>query len=289
MLKGLTIVASVVLGLSIYVAIQSQRATERASQQAAQPSNSEVASGTGNNQPQGSAKRPSRNLPGWYGFFAWPDGMTTWAILLTLFAIAWQSNETKKAAEAALRQADLMKEQSALVVGKERAKLRIDLNPFNPFPASKGPMDYVVEGSVSIYGYSEAFIERSEIYASIGEEGILSPLPEWLFPMHLPPVILSGAAPVKFRTLVNASDGPATDEEIRQVREKKASIFCVATIEFSDAFGQRWVPRLRRRFCFLWKPESRSDAEILGVWEDDGLPEQNGEYRQGQQHRPKPN
>jgi hypothetical protein len=39
-------------------------------------------------------------LPWRYELFSWPEGITTWAIILTGFAIAWQSYETRKAAES---------------------------------------------------------------------------------------------------------------------------------------------------------------------------------------------
>jgi len=42
-------------------------------------------------------------LPWRYELFSWPEGITTWAIILTGFAIAWQSSETRKSANAALR------------------------------------------------------------------------------------------------------------------------------------------------------------------------------------------
>jgi hypothetical protein len=40
----------------------------------------------------------------WDVLLAWPEGITTWAIIATGFAIAWQSNETRKSAEAARKQ-----------------------------------------------------------------------------------------------------------------------------------------------------------------------------------------
>lgn len=42
--------------------------------------------------------------PCWYILLSWPEGITAWAILLTFAVIGWQADETKKAAEAALRQ-----------------------------------------------------------------------------------------------------------------------------------------------------------------------------------------
>lgn len=45
--------------------------------------------------------------PNWYHIFSWPEGVTTWAVILTLLAIAEQTSETRKAAEAAARQVDV--------------------------------------------------------------------------------------------------------------------------------------------------------------------------------------
>lgn len=36
----------------------------------------------------------------WIGAFAWPSGVTAWALLLTLLVVAWQSAETRAAARA---------------------------------------------------------------------------------------------------------------------------------------------------------------------------------------------
>lgn len=41
-------------------------------------------------------------LPWRYELFIWPESITTWAIIATGFVIAWQSSETRKAAEATL-------------------------------------------------------------------------------------------------------------------------------------------------------------------------------------------
>lgn len=46
--------------------------------------------------------------PWWHVLIAWPEGITVWVILLTLFIIAWQSVETQQAARAALIQANHM-------------------------------------------------------------------------------------------------------------------------------------------------------------------------------------
>jgi hypothetical protein len=42
-----------------------------------------------------------QRFPSWYRLFGWPEGITAWAILLTLLAIAEQTVETRNAAQAA--------------------------------------------------------------------------------------------------------------------------------------------------------------------------------------------
>lgn len=41
---------------------------------------------------------------GWHKLVTWPEGITAWAIILTLISISYQSYWTRKAAEAAVRQ-----------------------------------------------------------------------------------------------------------------------------------------------------------------------------------------
>jgi len=43
------------------------------------------------------------NAPSWYGFVRWPDGAATWAVLLTLLAIAEQTAIANKTLVATLR------------------------------------------------------------------------------------------------------------------------------------------------------------------------------------------
>ncbi len=182
--------------------------------------------------------------------------------------------------EAARDSVTVMKEQSDLMVEKERAKLRIELDEFRPI---KDEYElYWVKGYVSIYGSTEAFIERTEIYASIGAAGIFNPLPEWLWGMHLPSVIRSGVPPIPFSVMVMAVNGPATEEDLLPVREAKEFIYCMAKIEFADTYGHKWIFRLRRRFGFMW-------SQGIGKWEDSGPEPDNGEYCNEAEQRPKPN
>jgi hypothetical protein len=81
----------------------------------------------------------AKHPPNWIETFTWPEGVTTWALLLTLFVIAWQSTETRAAAQATQasadgvekqsllmkRQADAMEAQNKIAQDRERARLVI--------------------------------------------------------------------------------------------------------------------------------------------------------------------
>jgi hypothetical protein len=52
------------------------------------------------------AENGKSNPPWWHVFFAWPEGITALLVMLTLGVIGLQTLETRKAAEAALKQAN---------------------------------------------------------------------------------------------------------------------------------------------------------------------------------------
>jgi hypothetical protein len=211
-------------------------------------------------------------------------------LFLTLIVIADQTQQTSRAAAATedslaliTRQADLMKEQSDLTVSKERAKLRINLNSFDPFQDVGDTKAYLVRGSVSIYGFSEAFIDGNKIYVALGKAGIEDPLPEWHWSMRLPPVIRQNDPPIQFTALLNGNEGPVTEDEIAEVIDCSVKIYCVAYIEFSDVYGRKWIQRLKQRHTFNnWPPLDSEMAVRMGRWENIGLPSDNGEYAQDQ-------
>lgn len=79
---------------------------------------------------------PKEYMPWGYILIAWPDGITAWALLLTLWVIGYQSYHTRRAAdgallnaEAALRQAKLVEEQVALQRSERRGVLEVSCEP----------------------------------------------------------------------------------------------------------------------------------------------------------------
>jgi hypothetical protein len=149
MLKGLAILAVLILGLSIYVAIQDQRAAEQSARQSAKPSRTVASSSTQDEHGQQDTRTAKAISPSWHRIFAWPDGITAWAIILGLLAIVEQTSQTARAAkattEAALKQAKFM-------IASERAWLLI---------RSVNEGDKITPGSIPIFRWELKNVGRT--------------------------------------------------------------------------------------------------------------------------------
>lgn len=81
---------------------------------------------------------PGNYLPWGYALVAWPEGITTWAILFTLGVVIWQTTATSKAAKAAERTAEAALRQADHMVASERAWIMVDTgeipDDFEPDP-----------------------------------------------------------------------------------------------------------------------------------------------------------
>jgi hypothetical protein len=87
--------------LAVYVSIQDKLTAQQSAQQSAHLDKGADSAKTDENRPQENVPDTKRDTPSWYNFFRWPDGVTTWAIILTLLAIAEQTKLTAKAVEVA--------------------------------------------------------------------------------------------------------------------------------------------------------------------------------------------
>jgi len=110
----------VIFGLSVYVSWQTQRTADQGTQQTTQTSSGATASNAQDNHVQQDVKNPKRDTPFWFRFFTWHEGVTAWAILLTLLAIAEQTQQTRNAAEAGLDSANAARLNAQSLVNSER-------------------------------------------------------------------------------------------------------------------------------------------------------------------------
>jgi len=84
------VVFALIFGLAIYVSVQDEHAAQEATQKTSTLNKNTVSAAPNENHPKQDIENAERNQPGWYGFFRWPGGTTTWAVIFTLLAIAEQ-------------------------------------------------------------------------------------------------------------------------------------------------------------------------------------------------------
>jgi hypothetical protein len=126
------VVIVLILMGSIYVTGKYQNASNQCEKECAQFKSGSVSPATRADQCDDCEKYSERRLPRWYKVFSWPEGITTWAILLTLMAIAEQTHQTRRAADSGAEAANaaygsvtFARAQWELTKEKERARLDI--------------------------------------------------------------------------------------------------------------------------------------------------------------------
>jgi hypothetical protein len=249
MLKALAILTVMIIGLAVFVAIQDEKATQQNKAKATNHDKSldkpaiPVAGPSGTEQPQENIEKPEWNLPGWYGFFRWPNGTTTWAILLTLWAVAWQSNETKKTAEAALlnAQAIINAERSRIFV-KQRTTQDAQLLSFDFEITNHGrsacALCYYFAARKTLYDGQE--LPPEPLYGDVREYGRRKN--EWILPNVEKPFILPNLEEL---ILTQESEG----KEFTDIKEGKAKLWIYGVVRYEDGIAPSGH---ETRFCYYW-------------------------------------
>jgi hypothetical protein len=287
----------IILGGCVYVSRQDQKTRDQYEQKCNQL-NARVISPSGHYEDcDKGAENAAQHLPRWYRFFVWPEGTTTWAILLTLLVIADQTTQTRKAAEAALASANSAKtqievmrtqarhmesqtrilgdsvaetrrsvnvavEQIEMAKNKERARLEIEIEKFEYTPSTKQLFIQKIRWCIRLHGQSEAFIITSTMIGCIGE-----PNRETLqnhgrqmdirYVMGPSDRIAQGEC---FISPLSASGEDVGYFDLTSLKERKGVLWCMGAIVFKDVFGDAWLIRFRRRWAY----------ELFGSDEIDG-------------------
>lgn len=95
------LIFALIFGLTVFVSYKDQDHADRRTQQASTPNNTSVSAVADNAHPTESKENPQPHFLRWHRFFAWPEGITAWALFLTLMAIAEQTKHTARAADIA--------------------------------------------------------------------------------------------------------------------------------------------------------------------------------------------
>ena len=99
------IAVAIIFGCAFYVSQQYQHATEYCQEKATKGRPSPH-----KENPDKCAEDAEKHFPSWYRLFSWPEGIGTWAILLTLLVISEQTNQTRRSAEVSELQAKVWRE-----------------------------------------------------------------------------------------------------------------------------------------------------------------------------------
>jgi hypothetical protein len=120
--------------------------------------------------PNSNKANNTQQLPSWIESFTWTDGVTTWVLCLTLLVIGWQSNETRRTAQATADAANaaygsLTFAEAQLEMMREKERARLELNvqrtDLEIKVLAEDLLHLVATVSVRNIGASKAFIMRT--------------------------------------------------------------------------------------------------------------------------------
>jgi len=194
--------------------------------------------------------------PWWYVLFAWPEGITTWAIIATGFIIAWQSSATSKAASAAADSANaaygsvrFAEAQWELMKEKERARLDIQTGTTS---VEENDPHWHLEGTLKgrNIGQSRAFIIQS--FAKLTVKAPDAPYPEYESYGQIPfgDSFVDSDPSNAFSTL-NFWFYPESEDKLRFLAEDlhaaRRALHLYGFIDY-ETLGMRF----RKEFGFVW-------------------------------------
>ena len=235
---------AVVFGLTFYVSIQNHRDTDQPAEHGTQPANAPPPP-THDDNAQMDVKKPHRSPPDWYRFLTWPEGVTAWAIFLTLMAIAEQTQQTRKAAEAGLESA-----KAALL--NAQAVINID-RPWITVQVEVGHQIYV---RVINEGHTPAEIMVSSgKQCVLAEEASLPAIPEYPdTPTWYEGLVCPGSEPLHiFGLPIEAANSRETIEEIQAGHKR---LFIMGHICYRSGLHRERpdLPTYETRWCFQYLP-----------------------------------
>lgn len=216
--------------------------------------------------------------PQWYAALKRPEWLQLIAAVIGIFVIGWQSWETRRAAKATEISAKAAKDNIDLLISKERARLRVNLEELDLSPQVNGV--YEVKFTVSIFGTTPAFIIDTKCVAFetpleyIANEEMGEAV---MFPLNfVPAVIPTGSEPIQeFAIFHFASDGNS-DAIMAEIEADRLFVEIRGFIIYKDVFDRE----RETRFRYVWKYRDKGLIPGLkrwGSWEKCGKEEENKE------------
>ena len=189
-----------------------------------------------------------------------------------LKAMQGQLVQAGKQAEAASDAAKAARDNIELVIGKERARVRVELQKFDLADAGKF-IFHQVDCLVFSYGTNSAFVSDSRVWVGVSpdaEEGPPDSIPARQ-PISVPRVLHPTEDGVKKRAIILTQFTPS---DVDAIRKGALFVHFRGVIEFSDWSERKYVTRFR----YVWKPSFSAFFDSWGgYWSRTGKPEDNSE------------
>jgi hypothetical protein len=189
--------------------------------------------------------------PWWNVLVAWPEGITTWAIILTFAAVGWQADETRKAAmatkdaaKAALLNAQVLinSERPWVLVKAEPSKGALGFNGFDITAMNRGrtPGSIISVRSGWLIVDQGEKLPESPVY---GEERVVSEILLPDEPLHIDSV---GSGTVAMYCV--------SEEKWKRVLGMDAWAYFVGRIVYRDLLGPADAPPHETQWAFSYVP-----------------------------------
>jgi len=260
---GIAIV--VILGCSVYVSRQDQKARCQYQQKCTQLNASAVSPSAQHEDCDKGAENIARHLPRWYRVFGWPEGITTWAILLTLLVIAEQTAQTRRAAFAAEDAAKAANQSAGAQMDADRAWIlaKVIGSPEEPLTGNlfKG-ITPGIAWELEVFGNTPARIMRIDICCRLVDssptnafEPMLEPVPTYI-PDNEPEgqIIYPPGEKLTYMRIVETEPGTILSERLAQVVLGFAFLVSYGRVEYEDAFKRKGTSQ----FCAIYRPRRRA-------------------------------
>jgi len=192
--------------------------------------------------------------PDWHRFVAWPEGITTWAIILTLVAITWQSFETHRAATASRDAASAALLQANHTVVSERAWVLVERIALTSggIDRPEGIQQVFIHCEAKNYGKTPARVLG--LNALLAEGPISDPGATWndrLYDFNQKSTPTWVITPNRAKALHDSVPGLLAnpDDILPSLRREGAAHFIHGVIRYWDMFSEN--DRFTR-FCYRW-------------------------------------
>jgi hypothetical protein len=112
-MKKYIVIFVILVGIAFFIARQDERAAQQSAKESTQLDKRAFPADPNEKHPDKDIPDSKWDAPSWLiAFFRWPNGTATWVVILTMMAIAEQTKETAKAAQATQASAKATAEQS---------------------------------------------------------------------------------------------------------------------------------------------------------------------------------